>query len=154
MNPEAGSLEQLHDIVMPAELPWWPPAPGWFLLALLLIATSVTLVHRRMQTWRKNAYRREAEDHLTQAKNAREVAEILRRTALAFAERKDVASLGGEEWVDWLSSRSPNPVPESVAHQLKEAPYRDQSTTATDSIETLKVFATEWIRNHQVNPVS
>ncbi|MBP8264111.1 MAG: DUF4381 domain-containing protein [Pseudomonas sp.] len=32
MNP----LDQLEPLIAPAPISWWPPAPGWWLLALLL----------------------------------------------------------------------------------------------------------------------
>ena len=41
MNPDPASLENLRHIVQPAPVPWWPPAPGWWLLALILIGLLV-----------------------------------------------------------------------------------------------------------------
>ena len=36
MTPDPYSLDNLRDIVEPASIPWWPPAPGvWLLLALV-----------------------------------------------------------------------------------------------------------------------
>ena len=58
MTTDPYSLDNLHDIVEPASIPWWPPAPGvWLLLALVAVWTVAGLglwwVH-----WRRQAYRR------------------------------------------------------------------------------------------------
>jgi hypothetical protein len=53
MQPDL--LQQLRDIHLPADPLWWPPAPGWWLLALLGIGAIIWLggqlraAHRRRQ---------------------------------------------------------------------------------------------------------
>lgn len=51
---QADPLQQLRDIHVPAEPSWWPPAPGWWLLAGLCLALLVWLV----RYWRDRQLRR------------------------------------------------------------------------------------------------
>ena len=57
MSADAASLANLHDIVVPPPVSWWPLAWGWYLLgALLLAALAWGLV--RWRRWRlANRYR-------------------------------------------------------------------------------------------------
>ena len=44
---DSGSLQNLNDIVIPDPVAWWPPAPGWYVLAaiLLIIFTLLAIRH-------------------------------------------------------------------------------------------------------------
>ncbi|MBT8145900.1 MAG: DUF4381 domain-containing protein, partial [Gammaproteobacteria bacterium] len=42
-------LEQLADIHLPGPVPFWPPAPGWWLLALLIIALLAWLAFKALE---------------------------------------------------------------------------------------------------------
>ena len=48
--PGATPGPSLRDIHLPAEPSWWPPAPGWWLLAVIVLAVLVVAVW----TWRRH----------------------------------------------------------------------------------------------------
>ena len=67
-EPDIGHLlQQLHDIHPAAEPSWWPPAPGWWLLAALLLALLAYGVHRWRVRQRRLAPLRAAERELSAA---------------------------------------------------------------------------------------
>ncbi len=104
MNPD---LSQLRDIHLPAAVPWWPPAPGWWgLLALALIAASVAYAvyaRRRHNRWRGGALTALARlRNETPERLLRELSVLLRRVAVSRYPRQDVAALTGEAWLAFL----------------------------------------------------
>jgi hypothetical protein len=56
---DAGSLQNLNDIVVPGPVSWWPLATGWYVLAALLIVILLILAIRQWRQWRRNRYRRQ-----------------------------------------------------------------------------------------------
>ena len=112
MTPES-PLSHLRDIHLPAPISWWPPAPGWWMLAILLVGTVIGLILWRVIRHRRLAYRREALDHyqtihasyLEHNDNARLLAEIsvlLKRTCITRYGREQTAGLAGEQWLAYL----------------------------------------------------
>ena len=72
-NPQAQTpnpLDQLRDIHLPEPISWWPPAPGWWILALassVLLAWLLRFLYRR---YKAKHYRRQA---LAQLKELQEL---------------------------------------------------------------------------------
>ncbi|QDT48354.1 hypothetical protein Pan258_23960 [Symmachiella dynata] len=147
MNGSATSLDRLHDIVVPPPVPWWPPAPGWYVLFALLVALLFFFTIRAWQKWRANAYRRAALRELETAHTAAAVSEILRRTALVTTPRTTLAGLSGPQWTEWLATHSPTPLPQQVGELLANEIYRDADEP--HDVEALRHYATNWIRHHQ-----
>ena len=54
------SLAQLKDIHLPDPISFWPPAIGWWLLALLLLSGLFTLCYFMLRYLSKHRYRRRA----------------------------------------------------------------------------------------------
>lgn len=112
MTSDPGSLENLRGLALPAPVPWWPPAPGWWILAAGLVAAGLLAVWRAWRRYRANAYRREARRQLDAiarridagllAETAADIAAVLKRTALAGFPRGQVASLTEPAWLTFL----------------------------------------------------
>lgn len=147
MNASATSLDRLHDIVLPPEVSWWPPAPGVWLILAAVLAFVLLLAFRAWRRWRSNAYRRVALRQLATASSPTSIAELLRRTALASFPREVVASKSGNEWVDWLAAQSSEPITAAVREQLTSGVYAAPASPADFAL--LVDFARRWIRDHR-----
>ena len=144
------SLDLLHDIVVPEPIPWWPPTPIWYVIAMLALLVIAAVTYRFWNRWRSNAYRRVAVRELAQADSALAIGQLLRRAALSCSPRTTIAALAGSEWVDWLTQRVDVPMPESVREQLIKGVYGRPSSA--DQLSVLRQYASHWIQKHQ-NPI-
>jgi hypothetical protein len=147
MKADPASLERLNDIVVPPPIPWWPPAPGWYVVLALTFTLMLAWAARRWARWRRDAYRRAALRELESAGTAEEISEILRRTALVIASRNTVAAITGAEWPGWLETRARCPQPASVRERLSDGPYRRSSDS--EGLHDLRQYAACWIRSHE-----
>jgi hypothetical protein len=133
MDPEQIPLRDLH---LPEAVGWWPPAPGWWLLLGLVLLAVLLLLHKAWVRWRADAARRIALKELARLERswrdapnpvllATRLSELLRRTMLAYAPRKDVAGLTGRAWLQWLDRGLDDRVfTEGPGRALQELPYR------------------------------
>ncbi len=146
MNPDSGSLDNLRDIAVPPAVPWWPLAPGWYVVGTLALLGIALLTRRQWKLWKRNAYRREAMLRLHEAATTPEIADLLKRTALAAFPRFEVAALSGEDWCLWLEKTSVAKIPAATRLILAEGVFNPDQNA--DSGE-LRAFASGWIKNHQ-----
>jgi hypothetical protein len=120
-------VEQLRDIHGIQGVPWWPPGPGWWLLAAAVVALAFLTWRFRAQirlrvpplpfftvgSWRWDAARR-LRDLRRRARTqdgkqtASELSELMRRIAMARLGRNACAGLSGEDWLAWLGGNDPN----------------------------------------------
>lgn len=106
-------LAQLKPIQLPAEPGWFPPAPGWWLLALAIVLTLLGLwlwLRRRQQ---RRAPLRQALLELDALQSQQQgqqllvaVNQLLRRAARQ-AHGSQAASLGNQAWADFLDQHAP-----------------------------------------------
>jgi len=148
MKTDATSLDRLNDLVVPPAVPWWPLAPGWYVVLVLLALATAWLSWRLWQRYKRQAYRREALHQLTSLQDVTSIAELLRRTALAVVPRADVASKTGEDWGDWLAAQSGGTMPDEVRELLSVRVYSRHPGTEQD-ISLLHSYCARWIVSHK-----
>jgi len=56
----------IDEIVIPDAIPWWPSAPAWKVLGVMLILLLMAQAIRWAKHWWRNRYRREALRQLEQ----------------------------------------------------------------------------------------
>ena len=150
MNDDSTNLDRLNDLALPPEVPWLPPASGWYIVLACFLLIGLQLCWRAWTTWKADAYRRESLRHLSAATNVAAISEILRRTALAVAPRSAIAELSGAAWPDWLSQQCPEPLPEVAKRQLTAGVHgAPASANQADTIKSLREYASHWILYHQ-----
>lgn len=141
MNDDALPLKDLH---LPETIGWWPLAPGWWILAALVVTGLTYLAWRWYRAWRFNAPRRFALrelakfeaaylDHHDPVTLGKQLSELLRRSMLAYAPRGHMAGLTGEAWLAWLDRGMPVPYFHTDGGKsLLSLPYRDPDGDFSD----------------------
>ncbi len=162
MNTDATSLDRLHDIIMPAPVPWWPLAPGWYwvlgLMVVMLLAALITGLIR----WQHNRYRREALAELARHEMALQnaelrspallsLAELLKRTAVTAFPREDVATLTGPKWFAFLDyTARGSRFRDALGTMLENAIYDPRTVDTLDPqrLHSVVEAIRHWIKFH------
>lgn len=155
------ALRSLRDIAVPQPVSWMPQTWGWALLAAILAMIMAGLIIHLARRYRANAYRREAlallggmESKLldpSQREQAlRDLAVILKRTALASSPRKNIASLSGAAWVAFLEKSIDGEAGHALDALLDDAEYQGGSTAGALLTDDILSATRTWIRRHHV----
>jgi hypothetical protein len=159
---------QLRDIHGLDAIPWWPPAPGWWLLGIGLILSLWLLwrllPHLRIPglvgvTWRWDAARklrdlRRRVGRQDTKQSAGDLSELLRRIAMARRGRDACAGLSGQRWLDWLRENDPQGFDWSNRGVLLlNLPYAPPGSAETDSRKLLELIdaVQNWVAREDRN---
>ena len=167
-------LDQLRDIRGIEGVPWWPLAPGWWLLLAALAVIAFAAYHWRtilrlrvpipgitLGTWRWDAaaqlraLRRRAREGQEAKTTVGELSELLRRIAMARWGRDACAGLNGEDWLSWLAAKDPAGFPWEVRGQiLLTAPYSPPGTRGGEDLLALIDAAYAWVSAPNPKPAT
>jgi type II secretory pathway pseudopilin PulG len=162
-NNAADALQQLRDIHLPESSGWWPPAPGWWLLAAVGLACLVLAV-RGWQGWQRRNRRWQAVQReltalraqsQTQSQNSpgwfSQLNALLKRAARDSYPLQPVAAMSGSDWVaflqkTFLQKNSNNAVDAELVNSLVNACWQPHSSC--DPQQAL-AFAGRWLQDHK-----
>ncbi|MFA5700426.1 MAG: DUF4381 domain-containing protein [Desulfuromonas sp.] len=170
-DADVDPLAQLRDIHLPDAVSWWPPAPGWWLVAgvagLVLVVLGWWLQKRRrsqqLLQWQRRGQRlalqeleRLRREQLTSPETlVGELSVLLRRVAILHYPASNCAALLGQEWLQFLDRTlgagadggegfEANPFSAGVGRCLADTPYQPPGRTPVDSAALLDL-AQRWL---------
>lgn len=154
MNPDL--LSQLRDIHAAPPVSWWPPAPGWWLLAGILMLVLVWLGRRGMSRHREQKRRKQMLAWVDQLNNTVDAEHepqlwlatlnrILKLVALRAFPDRHCAVLAGQDWVDFLVGQIGQVDSKDSLTALASGPY-DPAPRFDPS--ALSELARLWIHKH------
>ena len=149
-------LSQLNAIQLPAEVSAWPPAPGWWILAALVLTALLLGGYLFWKARRRSAYRRaalqtlnalrETRDHHTPSSYLQAINGLLTQTAITAYPQHSVAALHSDAWLTFLSEQSDLPFSDKAA-ALGQISY--QAAPEEVDLAEIERLAGEWIRRHR-----
>jgi hypothetical protein len=155
----------LRDIQLPAPVSWWPPAPGWWALAGLLLGgalLALVLRYRHARARRTlralalaqlQALRRRHQAQPDPQGLVRALSELLRRICLSLYPRRESAALTGEAWLALLDQTlGDGRFSQGPGRALLDAPYRPAAPQV--DAETLLALSEEWVRALPKTPIA
>ncbi len=149
MNPDADPLAELRDVILPPDPSFWPPAIGWWLLAVLAVVLAVSALYgiryfsaRLARTSVVNKV-----SNLKQLDSKTAVVELsilLKKIAVTKYPRAQVAGLTGSSWLEFLDqSGDTDQFTRGPGRILATAPYSKQ---IAEDLNPLFDLCENWVR--------
>ena len=149
--------QQLKGLHMPEAVSWWPLAPGWWVLSIVIFCLLVFVSYSFIRHRQRNLYRAQAIQELKAAHNewlnrpdnsryVQSANAILKRSILAAGGHNQLASLSGQAFIDELNSWSKQPLSEQNTTTLASAGYMNQPAV---NIEDLHQQLCNWLSDHK-----
>ncbi len=140
MPVDSSLLNQLRDIIPPPDPGFWPPAAGWWLLAILMVL--LPLGFRYLLNLMSE---RHARQHITRdislaatlqpEQAAIRLSTLMRKVAISRFPHSSVAGLTGEDWLNFLdSSGETDQFTQGPGRLLITAPYERNHVCDVDSL--------------------
>ncbi len=153
------SLRTIIETEFPEPVSLIPTTPGWWILLFALIGLLLRALWRRRQRYLRDRYRRDALAQLSTIKArleagtleaVRELAPLLRATAMAATGRDTLSGLQGEAYAKALAELAPTQDRLPVA-DLQRLAYEPLDDAEKLDIEALIAPLERWIQQHRVS---
>ena len=149
------SLDHLHDIIVPDVIGFFPLAPGWYILLLILLALLFHFSAQAYKRYKKSHYKRVALKELpSYTKNNKEnvmaLLALAKRVGLVAYGRTEVAGLSESSWWAFMEKHSKVSIDTQTQDDISKLLY-DEGYEMTHTLhESTMNFVTQWIKTHKV----
>lgn len=148
-------LNKLKEIELPEAVSYAPETIAWYILYVIVFSLILFIIWKRYKKYKKNLYRKFALKELSEIKKTKKYIELqtlVKRIALILNDRKEVASLTGENWWNYLNSTfGENEFNPEMGRILADLSYSEPDRIdkySQNEIDSLFNLIENWIRKH------
>ena len=148
------SLNNLNDIIVPDAVGFFPLAPGWIIVTVLILALLFHFAFKAYSRYQRSLYKREAMKELeSYSKESRDeilaLLTLAKRVGIAAYGRDQIAKLSGENWWDFMEQYSKVKIDKALREELSDFLYDDSRQHESIPYVTVKEMVTLWIKTHK-----
>ena len=147
----AASLDNLHDIIVPDSVGFFPLSTGWMIVLIISLALLFHWIVQTYKQYEKTRYKREALKALENENGLLELLSLAKRVGIAAYGREKIALLTGDAWWDFVEAHSQvnveNTLRDEIAKCLYDASYSMDSKMLTE----VNTMVSVWIKTHKVD---
>lgn len=149
-------MSGLAEPSLPESTSWVPNAPGWYLVAGIILCYALYRTYLAYRQYQANAYRRLALQELEQLQNRTDrlelLPQLLRKTALNAYPRHQVSPLLGAQWEQWLDKQcQDSQFSTQYIGLLASLSYSPNTTIDPQQSQGLYAQTAHWIKHHEVS---
>ena len=149
---------ELSPVLEPSQLVFTMDTIGWQIVFIFLLLSLCFGLYKYFRYYTSNAYRRYAISETTKIPtyNLKSIDALivqvmfqLKQTALQTYNRKTVASLEGQEWLNFLDEKGKTKTFSSYHDVISDAIYKNKFSNETDfNQDDFITVSINWIKNH------
>lgn len=154
-------LDQLPPLQMPEAISFWPPAIGWWILAILVVVLCVVAVRYFLKRKRQNRLRKAAlvdlqtiyrdyQQDRNSAKYLISVNRLLKQFVMQQYPAKQLHVLSGEQWLNGLAELSPQSNINADTASALLGIYGKHSEQDLDQVSALYPLLQQWFKGLRI----
>lgn len=156
LNSLKVQLAELEPLFEPEPVPFTFNTPAWYVLGILLLILSIYVFFLQLKKYKKNRYRRDALKALGALNLSysndfniilNEIRIVLKQLAIHRYGRLTVASLYGQDWLEFLESKGKGTPFKKYNILIKQDAFLGSEKEKQNVIDLVEV-SKNWIKTH------
>jgi len=155
------ALKGFQEISDPKTIHWFPLATGWYFVGALVVIFLSWRLFLAAKRYKANAYRRNAlrqleiintdfnNGNLNHKQYLQQLRKLLKATTLVIYQRHEVASLSGQQWMQFLNKKTDKSYfDKNTLDLMQHSTYQQQYEADTDTLKRFSQCVAQWLAHH------